>query len=52
MDAPRIVTGEDGGAAADEALASERAAVWVGLAEGPEFEEFRRELQRGPGGRP
>ena len=41
-----IVVGEDGGKAASEALAYERAAVWVGDAGSPEYEEFVAEVAR------
>ncbi len=41
-----IVAGEDGGAAASEALGYDRAAVWVGDAGTPEYEEFAAEVGR------
>jgi hypothetical protein len=46
VDAPRIVAGEDGREVAEEALAHEPAAVWVGGTCSPAFEEFCTEVGR------
>jgi hypothetical protein len=43
---PTIVADEDGRAAAEAALTYERAAVWVGDAGTPAYEEFRDEIGR------
>jgi hypothetical protein len=42
----RIVAADDGREAAEEALAEERAAVWVGPTASAAFEEFRAEVFR------
>jgi hypothetical protein len=46
VEVPRIVAGEDGREAAEEALAHERAAVWVGGTGSRAFEEFCAEVSR------
>jgi hypothetical protein len=43
---PTIVAAQDGRAAAEAALAHDRAAVWVGPVGSPAYEEFRDEIGR------